>query len=81
MTNNSTIKDMIVLTLDQCGEVNGVFVLGYRLIGTHNLCWLRDKLNELVNEGAIEIKDNGIGKPKTIRKINRNSPGYPRRRV
>lgn len=75
----SAIKQYILTVLDQHGEISGIFNLGQNFIFTQNIAWLRRKLEELRTENKIEIVSGGPRGIKRIRKVNRNSPGYPRR--
>lgn len=71
----------IVRVLDeQGGEVRGIFLLGYRLIGCNDIHWLRVQLQHLVANDVIAIEDHGNGRRKKITLL-RTCNGQLRRRV
>ena len=69
---------LLILNETAQHEVNGISTLS-KIVNCHNKSWLLNLLRRAQSIGEITIIDNGISKPKTIRRINRNSPGYRRR--
>lgn len=75
----STIKNLILLALEEDNEIHGTNHLAELLL-TENRAWVRGKLRELQRQGVLNIIKSGPGRGrKNIIRRNRNSPGYPRK--
>lgn len=76
----STLKNLILIALEEDEEIHGTNNLAELLL-TRDRFWLRKKITELQQEGLLDIfrpARPGRGHKNIIR-LNRNSPGYPRR--
>jgi len=77
----SVIREIILAVVNTQHEVIGIFNLGMNHVGCNNIGWVREQLHVLEKAGQITMIPQGNGRPTIIRKRNRNSPGYPRRRA
>ena len=65
------IRDCIVPVLElNDGEIAGIFNLGYRVLGIHDLNHLRKILRDLEAEGIIEVVERKSGTAKIVRLKN-----------
>ncbi len=75
----ATLENFILIALEEDEEIHGTNNLAQILYADR--FWLRRKLNQLERDGLLDIvrpARPGRGHKNIIR-INRNSPGYPRR--
>lgn len=74
----SLLDDAILAALEEHGQIEGIRFLSYEVVGCFNRTHVRRRLLKLSDQG-VQVIHTAPGK-KALIKLNRNSPGYPRRR-
>ena len=80
MTQTSQVADVILVIVNERGEIQGVGALAEE-IPCERKTWVLEQLRKLEAEGLISYTPSkgGRGNRSIIRKRNRNAPGLPRK--